>query len=285
MRVVLFTTTDMQSGRDADFWTMVRSVERNIGPGMVLKHYVLLQRSSEAQCREVAGGFSYDASVIWRDDRVSLSAARNQMLELALKDDAFGADGIVAFPDDDCWYPANLLAGMTGLFIENPDVTLAICRISLSPVETPVPLPFAEANFAAIVRRSTSNSIFVRTATAAAVKGFDPALGLGTPNQGGEDTDFALRAALLGKRNAFIDRQLVGHKESDLESVAKYYRGGLYVIARFARQHLMLTYELARKVLIGVVLMLQRRLRPAQLAEAYLYAGRALISNPWRKTQ
>lgn len=284
MRIVLFTTTDMRSGRDADFWRMVRSVESNIGPGMVLKHYVLLQRSSEGQCQEIAAGFTYDASVIWRDDRVSLSAARNQMLELAQADDAFGADGIVAFPDDDCWYPANLLAGMTGLFIANSDISLAICRISLSPVETPVPLPFAEANFASIVRRSTSNSIFVRTATAAAMEGFDPVLGLGTPNQGGEDTDFALRAALLGKRTAFIDRHLVGHKESDLESVAKYYRGGLYVLARFARQNVMLAYELARKALIGIVLVLQRRLGPAQLGEAYIYSARTLLFNPWRKT-
>jgi hypothetical protein len=173
---------------------------------------------------------------------------------------------------------------MTGLFIDNPDVSLAICRISLSPVETPVPLPFAGASFAAIVRRSTSNSIFVRTATAAAVKDFDPVLGLGTPNQGGEDTDFALRAAVLGTRSAFIDRPLVGHKESDLESVAKYYRGGIYVLARFARQHFMLTYELARKALIGIVLVLQRRLGPAQLADAYIYAARTLLFNPWRKT-
>ncbi|AMJ62539.1 hypothetical protein [Bosea sp. PAMC 26642] len=285
MRVVLFTTTDMQSGRSADFWTMVRSVERNMAPGLDVKHYVLLQRSTEVECGEISAKFTYDASVIWRADRVSLSAARNEMLELALKDGAFSADGVVAFPDDDCWYPQHLLAGMSGLFASDGDIGLAICRISLSPVEAPAPLPFEGANFRTIIRRSTSNSIFVRSAVAAEVKSFDPVLGLGTPNQGGEDTDFALRSALSAKRSAFIDLELVGHKQSDLESVAKYYRGGLYVLARFARQHGRLMYEMVRKVMIGVVLVVQGRLSLAKFTEAFAYSARTLLFNPWKKTR
>jgi hypothetical protein len=135
------------------------------------------------------------------------------------------------------------------------------CRVSLQPVTVPaIEARVAAAKAWQVVRRSSSNSMFFRGATVAAVGSFDLAFGLGTANGSGEDTDYALRALLKARRAAFIDLPLVGHRESDLASVARYYRGALAVLSRHALKRPDICFEYVRKLAVGAYLAVRSHL-------------------------
>ena len=102
--------------------------------------------------------------------------------------------------------------------------------------------------------------MFFRGATVAAVGPFDLAFGLGTTNGGGEDTDYALRALLKARRAVFIDLPLVGHRESDLAGVARYYKGSLAVLSRHALERPDFCFEYLRKLAVGAYLALRSQL-------------------------
>ena len=76
-------------------------------------------------------------------------------------------------------------------------------------------------------------------------------------NGGGEDTDYALRGFLLARRAAFIDAPLVGHRESDPASVARYFKGSAIVLGRYALRSPGLFFEFARKLAVGAYLALR----------------------------
>lgn len=268
MRVLLFTTTDSASGRHNDFIHMVQSVAAALPPRCTLQHYILLQRSCLEERDQVAAALPYPSIVMWRADRVSLSSARNEMLASALTGDRiFDENTLVAFPDDDCWYPATLLNRVVGAFMSRRDVGLIVGRVSLAPEMSP-PDQFRKAGFIEVVRRSSSNCIFVRGDVAQQVGMFDESLGLGTPNRGGEDTDYAIRAYFEAAASLYVDQLLVGHRESDLESIGKYYRGGLLVLSRYAMQGPGCFREFARKIAVGVYLLLRTNLNPGEFWKA-----------------
>jgi hypothetical protein len=87
-----------------------------------------------------------------------------------------------------------------------------------------------------------------------ALGAFDPSLGLGTANGGGEDTDYALRGFLRARRAAFVDAPLVGHRPSELASVARYFRGSAIALGRHAALSPALSFEFARKLAVGAYL-------------------------------
>ena len=80
---------------------------------------------------------------------------------------------------------------------------------------------------------------------------FDENLGVGTPIGGAEDTEFALRAHILGSRTMHSDTALIGHRDKNPQLRAKYYRGGLVAIARHAQRQGGIVIELARKIAVG----------------------------------
>ena len=86
--VVLITTADMQSGRDAALRKMVASVERFLAsrPDVPLVHLMLLQRCSDAVAAAEQLGFPARMTVSAIDRQVSLSAARNMMINSLLND-------------------------------------------------------------------------------------------------------------------------------------------------------------------------------------------------------
>ena len=119
-----------------------------------------------------------------------------------------------------------------------------------------------------VLRRSCSNAIFLRGSTAAAIGDFDPTLGLGTSNVSGEDTDYAIRASFAAERTTFVDRPIVGHHEADLAMITKYFRGDLIVASRYATRTTGYAYEFARKLAVGIYLVVSQRLKPAEYMAA-----------------
>lgn len=266
MTIHLFTTTDLRGERAATFIRMIESIARSEVRGMTLRVHVLFQNcSSEAIAARVAQ-LPIESRLRVSPVRMPLSAARNHLMAEALAEAPFGDDDIVAFPDDDCWYPDGLLAQLETAFRERSRLDLLLCRVSLDPYEAPDALEAMEpATTAAVVRLTMSNSLFVRGRLATALGAFDPALGLGTPAQGGEDTDYAIRAFLAGQETAFVDRALVGHPVADRKAALRYFHGATLVLARHARhaRHKpALMREFLRKLLVGFYFVGRGRLDP-----------------------
>ena len=138
-----------------------------------------------------------------------LSHARNVGVKHAHGD-------VIAFPDDDCWYPVGLLDkvyealgahpkwdGITGRSIDESGRTapgsfdMAPGRITLESVWT----------------RGISYTIFLRRSVVERIGDFDEALGLGagTPFGSGEETDYLIRAIKAGYHVHYLPDLVVHH--------------------------------------------------------------------------
>lgn len=268
MAIHLFTTTDWRGPRRADLARLLDSVERSRAAGVRIHHHLLLQNCLPETLAAERAALPAESRISAIPGRVSISAARNQLIAAALAETGLEANDVVAFPDDDCWYADGFLARLEAAFAAQPRLDLLLCRVAHDPEDGLNGLrDIAPAKPAQIVRLSMSNSIFVRGALAATLGAFDPTLGLGTPVRGGEDTDYAVRALLAGNVTGFIDRPLVGHPPADRHAAARYYHGAAIVLARYAHRQPALMREYLRKLLVGLVFTMQGRVPARTYAE------------------
>ena len=117
--IVLMTTADMRARRDAELVRLVRSVEEFhvLHPSVPLHHVMLLQRCPNPAAKAARLGFPGRMDVFASDTQIPLSIARNMMINRLLKDPPFAlGDALVAFPDDDAWYPHGTLEHIHALF-------------------------------------------------------------------------------------------------------------------------------------------------------------------------
>ena len=165
-----------------------------------------------------------------------LSRARNVGLLHAKGD-------IIAFPDDDCWYPNDLLAAVTDWFHAHPDFggLFTILRDAENrPVGPKWPSGPRSCNKKDIWHCGISPDAFFRRQVTDSVGFFDERLGIGaaTPYQSGEDLDYFLRPLALGVRLWYEPGLTVHHPTFHslprmLARSYSYSLGGAYVL----RQH------------------------------------------------
>lgn len=151
--------------------------------------------------------FSADKHLVHVRTTPGLSHARNVALVRS-------SGEIMAFPDDDCWYPAGLLQWVSEWFAANTgygilsvgsrDETGALSGNRLSAG--------ADLNRTIVFRASVSYGFFVKRSSDYPLR-FDETLGLGskTPFGSGEDTDFVLTLMARGVRGRFNPERYVGH--------------------------------------------------------------------------
>ncbi len=128
-----------------------------------------------------------------------LSAARNRGLALA------GGADVVAFPDDDAWYPPDLLAQVAARLAAPGAPDGLSCRVtdeagacSAGGWMSAASQPVTRAN---VWRTAVSCSLFLRRDALGDLR-FDERLGAGaaTPMGSGEETDLLLRLLAAGRR-------------------------------------------------------------------------------------
>jgi glycosyltransferase involved in cell wall biosynthesis len=120
-----------------------------------------------------------------------LSRARNVGLTEVAAD-------IVAFPDDDCWYPPDLLESVVRMLDEHPDwagLSVRAMDTRGRPSSMQWDRSAGRIGRYSIWRRAISFGIFLRSSAVEAGGGFaeDLGQGSGTPWGSGEESDFLLR--------------------------------------------------------------------------------------------
>jgi len=136
-----------------------------------------------------------------------LSRARNVGLKLASGD-------VIAFPDDDCWYPSGLLKQVAGILNADPALDGISGRFTDGEgrsdgrwLERSMML-----NRYNVWHGATSITIFLRRHVVASVGQFNESLGVGAGTAWGasEETDFLLRSLRRGHKLKFM-RDLILH--------------------------------------------------------------------------
>lgn len=139
-----------------------------------------------------------------------LSRARNLGLRAI-------AGELVCCPDDDCWYPENLLDRVNQLLTENSEWQ-GVVGDSVDQSGKPT-LPWRDRKGSLTRpmswRRAISYAIFLRSEVIGEVGGFDETLGVGSgsPWGSGEDNDLVLRALRAGFRVQYDPSLRVHHPE------------------------------------------------------------------------
>lgn len=248
-QIFLITTTDLASGRSFELQRMIASVARfrDAMPHYHVRMLLLFQNVAVQAPPEMPEWIEVDTC----PNRISLSAARNTLLS-RVDLSAAGERAIVAFPDDDAWYPDGALEALCGLITDDADMDLAFCDCGSSARSPAKSLTWREASLQDTISFATSNTIVLRAAIARHITGFDEKLGLGTAAGAGEDTDYAMQAWHLARRSAFVPEQLVGHRDNPPAIKQRYYAGSLQAIAK--NRHLSKSASLAyaRKILVGM---------------------------------
>jgi glycosyltransferase involved in cell wall biosynthesis len=166
---------------------------------------------------------------------------------------------LVAFPDDDCLYPPELLARVAGRFAADERLD-ALCGRAASAdgaASGRWPTHAATVTQDAVWHTAISHTIFVRRELVLRVGRFDEELGLGsgTPWSSGEEIDYLVRALRAGARIEYDPSFVVTHPVkpvSTAELVALGHRDGAsvgYVLAANAYPARAIARMLARPAL------------------------------------
>jgi GT2 family glycosyltransferase len=187
-----------------------------------------------------------------------LSRARNVALPEVTAD-------VVAFPDDDCRYGADLLERVAHRLAAQPSVDGITGRTEdesgcSSPNWDATPGPLRPDN---VWYRINSNAIFIRRQVVEQVGAFDEELGLGAQTRwaSGEETDYLVRALLAGATIDYEPDILVIHPEKKVEMVRKLRRRDGASVGYILGKHRYPLRHAARMIarpLGGVILSLAR---------------------------
>jgi len=175
---------------------------------------------------------------------------------------------VVAFPDDDCWYPEDLLERVAVLLEEHPQWSGVTGREIVEPSFQSGGRwdreagPVTRAN---VWRRAISFSVFLR-AEAVQDYAFDETLGVGagTPWGAGEETDYLLRLIADGHRISYDPSIGIWHMgRSGPYTVETYRKARRYGqgIGRVLRKHEYSTFSVSSHLIRpmgGAVLSLSR---------------------------
>jgi len=244
--LVLVTTTDHLSDRKYELARMINSVEifRGSNSKVETNLYLLIQRDSGLLC----SSWIKNSRI---SERVSLSKARNTLLSKLKNEGLFLYNTIVAFPDDDAWYPDGVLENIIDIFTEDEEIDFLFSQYSSCP-NTNFSRTVKKPTLQTVISNASSNTIFIRGCVLEQLGEFDETLGVGTKSGGGEDTDFAIRAYYKSRSVYFINSPIIGHRDASRDVVVNYYKGSLLAISKNLRLGFSIKIAFYRKLLVGI---------------------------------
>jgi glycosyltransferase involved in cell wall biosynthesis len=181
-----------------------------------------------------------------------LSGARNTTLPQLRAD-------VVAFPDDDCTFPPDLLERVAGRLTQQPELDGLTGRAPDSPSWKQDAATLTREN---LWNRAISFTIFLRRQVIERVGAFDETLGL--PASSGEEIDYLIRALDAGTRIEYDPTLVVMHPEKMRDPATTGARDGAslgYILRKHRYPPLTVARMLVRPA-GGAVLALLRNDRP-----------------------
>ena len=255
-------------GRVDDLERLLDSLERQTHRTFSVR---IVDQSGDDRLRPVLAAHPDLDLAHLRSER-GLSRARNAALG--------SIDGdVVAFPDDDCTYPVDLLERVARRLREDPGLDGLTGRAAAPDGSTS---PSWKRDRDVLTRdnlwnRAISFTIFLRREVVARVGGFDEQLGLGsgTPWHSGEEIDYLVRALDAGARIEYDPSVVVTHDVREDDGVLGFRDGAS--IGYLLRKHRYSPRVLARMLVRpagGVAVSLARRDRDRAGYHAATLRGR-----------
>ena len=204
MRITLIVGT---IGRTTELSRLLESLQRQTFRDF---NVIIVDQTRDGQIASALRPFEGVLNVTRIESKPGLSPALNAGLEHA-------AGNIVAFPDDDCWYPPNLLEQIVQTFDQHPewDGVSVICKDERGAAagirwsKRPGRLTRFNVWF-----RNMSTGIFLRKSATARIGPFDESFGVGPGLLlASHDTDYLLRAVALGLHVEYLTDIHVGHPQ------------------------------------------------------------------------
>jgi glycosyltransferase involved in cell wall biosynthesis len=202
-----------------------------------------------------------------------LSHARNVGLQHV-------SGSILAFPDDDCWYPEGLLENVERFFDENPEWhgltgrSLDAEGVSSAGRWDRESGPIRKKN---VWTRAISYTIFLRREVIGSVGEFDERLGVGAGTSwgSGEETDYLLRALQEGWQLWYDPETNVYHPSktrsygSESRKRAYEYGAGMGFVARKNNCSIPIKIKYVIRPILGIIISLLR-VKPEEAKFYYL---------------
>jgi len=156
---------------------------------------IVVDQNGDDRLNQVIAPFRDRMTIIHTRSPLGVSRARNEGMKRMTGD-------IVGFPDDDCWYPPDLLHNVIRL-LEQHHCDGVTGRVIVQG-EANVYAKFDEAAgvvcLANVWRRTCAVTMFLKRHITESIGGFDETMGpgAGTPWVGAEDIDYPVRAMKAG---------------------------------------------------------------------------------------
>ena len=198
-----------------------REVERYLASLNAQTHrdfeLIVVDQSGDDRLKPVLAPYMAEFPILPFTSELGASRARNVGLRHATGD-------VVAFPDDDCWYPPDLLARLARILNNRQDLEGITGRAVLMHVGCPAgastQLGMQRFHKKAgllkktnVLRRATTYTIFVRRHVVEKVGGFDENMGPGAKTRwvAAEDADYILRVIDAGFKTYYSPKIYVYH--------------------------------------------------------------------------
>ncbi|MBB1477096.1 hypothetical protein ACRN9Z_18960 [Shewanella frigidimarina] len=255
MKVLLLTTCIYNEENYSDFLRLTNSLSLQ-HDNVVFEHGVLFQDFNLAIKLESDFSRNYTAKFFYIDHIMSLSKARNFLISKYLS--LFTNYDYVSFPDDDCWYPSEFWGWFEKL-AKRDNLDLFYTKFSSQPIQASS--ISEEHSTYKLVENASSNTTIYASNTISKLKMFDERFGVGSTNNGGEDTDFSVRAMLLSEKIVFINANLIGHRDPIAEFRYRYFKGSFGVLKIHCFKSLSLFLITIRKFMVGLVFFINKKIK------------------------
>ena len=153
---------------------------------------LIVDQNDDDRLKSLVDAYRADLEIVHLRSPKGLSVARNIGIR-------FARGRVLAFPDDDCWYPPQLLQKVKARLDSEPRLAGLTCRCTDEWGRLAAGAPSRRSGLLSrrtVWSRGVSATMFLHRAVVERVRDFDPSLGLGAPTlfQSGEETDYLLRA-------------------------------------------------------------------------------------------
>ncbi len=176
---------------------------------------IIVDQNTDYRVKQICDEYSSDFEIQYlRADKPGLSHARNIGLKYVSGD-------IVAFPDDDCEYPPDLLSRVSDFFTDNCEYNILTCAavdtLTLKRFGWFLSEPCILTN-RNVLKTSTSFSLFIKIKND--LKKFDEQFGIGSFFGSAEETDYVFRFLQSGCNGYYTPSLKVYHRERNLSNMS-----------------------------------------------------------------